>query len=227
MDHPPLPAAAPTLSNLPLLRSVARVGCLDPERAVQQEQVYDWFGHWNEAVFSSQLDPVLVNVSITPYGGSLGLFHPAPVQLIEIHPRCWNGGAAHHETFGTLSMPGAAFVVLHEMIHLAVEQAGLPSRGLGGGSHNSAAWVGWCNFIAELFEIPLTYACYRRTKAAADPETGKRKNIRKPISPPTLRPGTRLATYDETTHFPYLVESPLIQANTSTTKAGEPQLPTF
>jgi hypothetical protein len=224
MTHPPLPTTTPDLTVLDRLRSVARVGCQDPERAVQSEQVYDWFRFWNDRIFSNQLSPVLVNVALTPYGGMLGLCHGGPVQFIEIHPACWDGAAAHHGTIGSLKMPDAAFVVLHEMIHLAVDQAGLPSRGTDGNCHTTPGWVGWCNHAAEVLEIPLTYVSYKRAKSGT---AEGRHNVRVPVAPPTLRPGTELATYDETRSFPCRLDAAIIQKNATLTKAGSLKLPTF
>jgi hypothetical protein len=227
--QPPLPTGKAPLSNLNKLRDVAAIGCSDPDLAIRQVQVYDWFQLWNERFFSNRLRPVHINVSLTNYGKNLGVCYGYPVQYIEVHPQCWGGAAAHHsQAIGNTAMPDAAWVVLHEMIHLAASQANLSTAVTKDGTncHATSIWVAWCNFIAEHLDLPLTYAQNKRGKAKAGAD-GIRKNIWKPTIEPTIRPGTRLATYDETRCFPYLASDPLMQDNLEQRQGQEPQLPQF
>jgi hypothetical protein len=123
-------------------------------------------------------------------------------------------------------MPDAAWVVLHEMIHLASAQAGLESRGADDNCHATPICAAWCNFIAEHIYLPLAYAQNKRGKAKADSD-GIRKNIWKPTIEPAIRPGTCLATYDETGCFPHLSCDRLMQDNLEQRQGQEPQLPQF
>ena len=227
--QPPLPSGKAPLSNLDKLRDVASLGCSDPDLAIRQVEVYDWFQLWNERFFGNRLRPVHVNVSLTSYGSSLGICYGYPVQFIEIHPQCWKGAAEHHsQAIGDTSMASAAWVVLHEMVHLAACQADLPPSLTKDGKncHATSIWVAWCNYIAEQLDLPLSYARMKRGKAKADAE-GKRKNIWVPNGEHVIRPGTRLASYDETRCFPYLASDPLMQENLEHRKDQEPQLPQF
>jgi hypothetical protein len=228
-SQPALPAGKAPLSNLNKLRDVAALGCSDPDLAIRQVQVYDWFELWNDFFFSNRLRPVHIHVSLTRYGKTLGICASAPVQYIEIHPQCWNGGAAHHsQAIGNTTMPDAAWVVLHEMIHLAIAQAGLESRGADDNCHATPIWAAWCNFIAEHLDLPLSYTQNKRGKAKAGAD-GIRKNIWKPRVgiEPAIRPDTCLATYDETRCFPYLAADRLMQDNLEQREGLEPQLPQF
>lgn len=223
--QPPLPSGKAPLSNLDKLRDVASLGCSDPDLAIRQVQVYDWFQLWNERFFNNRLRPVHVNVSLTRYGKSLGLCVNSPVQYIEIHPQCWKGAAKHHsQAIGDTSMPSAAWVVLHEMMHLAADQAGQDARGADNNCHTTPIWVAWCNYVAEQLDLPLSYARNKRGKSSV---AEGRKNIWVPIDEPVIRPGTRLATYDETRCFPYITSDPLMQDNLEQRNGQEPQLPQF
>jgi hypothetical protein len=217
--QPGLPAGKAPLSNLSRLRDVAALGCVDPDLAVRQVQVYDWFEQWNQRFFSNRLRPVHINVSLTSYGKTLGLCHYRPVQYIEIHPRCWRSAPQH---VGSMVMPSAAWVVLHEMIHLAEVQ----TRGdVPGNCHATPDWVGWCNYIAEQLDMPLSYAQMARGKSSV---AEGRKNVWKPACGASvlIRPGTRLADYDETRCFPYVAADPLMEEN-SEERDGQTQLPQF
>lgn len=226
--QPALPSGSSPLSNLSKLRDVAAIGCTDPDLAICQVQVYDWFELFNERFFGNRLRPVHINVSLTNYGKTLGLCHSSPVQFIEIHPQCWKGRAAHHsQAIGNTELPSAAWVVLHEMMHLAASQADLPSEVTEDGTncHTTAIWVAWCNYIAQELGLPLSYAKNKRGKAKADVD-GVRANIWKPATKPVIREGTRLATYDETRCFPYLASAPLMRENLEV-RGKQTQLPQF
>ncbi|KZR72727.1 hypothetical protein PMIT1327_00362 [Prochlorococcus marinus str. MIT 1327] len=231
--QPALPPGKARLSDLTKLRDVAAIGCSDPDLAIHQVQVYDWFEQWNERFFSNRLRPVHVNVSLTNYGKNLGLCIGFPVQYIEIHPQCWKGKAVHHsQAIGNTEMPSAAWVVLHEMIHLAGDQAGQETWGADHNCHTTPIWVGWCNFIAEQLELPLSYAEMKRGKTKADPDDGYRANVWKPRRgmEPVIREGTRLASYDETRCFPFSETDVLMQENKEVRKIkGEEveRLPSF
>ena len=231
--QPTLPSGKAPLSNLDKLRSVASLGCNDPDLAIQQVQVYDWFELWNERIFSNRLRPVHVNVSLTKYGKNLGLCSIAPVQYIEIHPQCWKGKARHHQqSVGSITLPSAAFVVLHEMMHLAGDQAGEDTWGADDNCHTTPIWIAWCNYVAEQLDLPLSYAELKRGKTKANAD-GERANVWKPRvgTEPRIRPNTRLATYDETRCFPYFSTDTLMQENLETRKAKDgtvtTQLPQF
>lgn len=182
-----LPPARPRLSLLKVLREVAAVGTIDPEHAARQVELYDMFEHWNAAVFSNRLQPVHVNLAITPYGHKLGVAHGAPVQYIEIHPICWAGAADHHATWAGTGVSGT---VLHEMIHLACYQSGQDPE------HKGRPWAAWCDHIGQILGIPLTYVQHSRRKDS------ERNNVWVPTVPSEPRPGTRLASYHEIYSFP-------------------------
>ena len=223
-NQPSLPSGKAPLSNLTKLRDVAALGCSDPDLAIRQVQVYDWFELWNDRFFSNRLRPVHINVALTGYGKFLGLCCASPVQYIEIHPQCWRGGAAHHgKAIGDTEMPSAAWVVLHEMMHLAADQAGLDGRGADGNCHTTPIWVAWCNHIAEQLQMPYSYAQMKRGKTSV---AEGRQNIWKPIGEPLLRPGTTLASYDETRCFPYVASDPLMAENMET-RGEQTQMPQF
>ncbi len=227
-SQPPLPAGKAPLANLSKLRDVAAIGCSDPALAIRQVQVYDWFQLWNERFFSNRLRPVHINVSLTRYGKNLGLCHYEPVQYIEIHPQCWSGAAARHQAIGNTAMPDAAWVTLHEMIHLAAAQTEGDIWGADDNCHTTTSWVSWINYIAEQLELPLSYVEMKRGKVRTSDGLA-RLNAWKPrvgIEPP-IRPGTRLATYDETRCFPYLAADSLMQDNLEQRQGQEPQLPQF
>jgi hypothetical protein len=227
--QPPLPSGKAPLSNLDKLRDVASLGCSDPDLAIRQVQVYDWFELWNERFFGNRLRPVHINVSLTRYGKNLGLCHYEPVQYIEIHPQCWKGAAAHHsQAIGDTAMPSAAWVVLHEMIHLATAQTAGEIWGADDNCHTTASWVGWCNFIAEQLGMPLSYVEMKRGKERTSDGAARVNAWKSRVGiEPIIRPGTRLATYDETRCFPYLASDPLMQDNLEQRKGQEPQLPQF
>ena len=226
-NQPLLPAGKARLSDLVKLRDVAAIGCSDPDLAVHQTQVYDWFEQWNERFFSNRLRPVHLNVALTSYGASLGLCHYAPVQYIEIHPQCWKGKADHYsQVIGNTEMPSAAWVVLHEMIHLAEAQTQGWSDD---NAHTTPLWIAWCNFIAEQVDLPLAYGHMKRGKTKADAD-GYRANVWKHGKDAVVRPGTRLATYEETRCFPFLEKDVLMQENKEVRKIkGKKveQLPSF
>ncbi|KZR72703.1 SprT-like family protein [Prochlorococcus marinus str. MIT 1313] len=233
--QPALPAGKARLSDLTKLRDVAAIGCSDPDLALRQTQVYDWFEQWNERFFSNRLRPVHLNVALTSYGATLGLCHCAPVQYIEIHPQCWKSRigktiilVSPNKAIGNTEMPSAAWVVLHEMIHLAEAQT---NGDINGDAHATPLWVAWCNFIAEQLELPLSYAEMKRGKTKADSD-GYRANVWKPRRgmEPVIREGTRLASYDETRCFPFSETDVLMQENKEVRKIkGEEveRLPSF
>ena len=209
-DQPQLPAGKAPLSNLGKLRDVAAIGCTDSDLAIRQTEVYDWFEMWNAAFFSNRLKPVHLNVSLTDYGASLGRCFYAPVQFIEIHPQCWKGGADRQNLGRSTDIHPAALVTLHEMIHLAEAQT--IGATIGANCHATPTWIGWCNFIAEQVGLPMTYGQMKRGKAKAD-ALGHRANIWKHGKDATVRPGTRLASYDETRCFPFRADDALLQEN--------------
>ena len=221
-QQPSLPTGKAPLSNLSKLREVAAIGCTESDLSIKQVQVYDWFEQWNQAFFGNRLRPVHVNVSLTAYGKKLGLCYYSPVQYIEVHPNCWRGAAQHHQqAIGNMKMPDASWVLLHEMMHLAEAQTvGTPGRN----AHNSQAWIGWCNFIAQELDLPLSYSQMKRGKNSV---AEGRKNVWIHSKGAVVRPGTRLASYDEMRCFPYLATDLLMQDNLETNSKGESQLPGF
>jgi len=219
-NQPPLPSGKAPLSNLTKLRDVAALGCSDPDLAIRQVQVYDWFELWNDRFFSNRLRPVHINVALTRYGKTLGFCHYEPVQYIEIHPRCWQ---RKPQSIGDTEMPSAAWVVLHEMIHLVAAQTEGDIWGADDNCHTTPIWVAWCNHIAEQLQMPYSYAQMKRGKTSV---AEGRQNIWKPIGEPLLRPGTTLASYDETRCFPYVASDPLMAENMET-RGEQTQMPQF
>ncbi len=208
-SQPSLPTGKAPLSNLAKLRDVAAIGCSDPDLAVHQTQVYDWFEMWNEAFFNNRLRPVHLNVALTDYGATLGRCFYLPVQFIEIHPQCWKGNADCKNLGNSTDVHPAALVVLHEMIHLAEAQTvGYSSDN----AHATPTWLGWCNFIAEQVDLPLTYGRMKRGKSKADSD-GRRANVWKHDKGAAVRPGTCLGSYDETRCFPFIESDQLMQEN--------------
>lgn len=209
--QPALPSGKAPLANLSKLRDVAALGCTDSDLAVRQVQVYDWFEQWNDRFFSNRLRPVHVNVSLTKFGKNLGLCSYKPVQYIEIHPCCFN---RQTKTISGIEMPSAAWIVLHEMIHLVAAQTSKDIWGADKNCHTTPVWVDWCNFIADQLEMPLSYAQMKRGKERTS-DGQERINVWKPRNgiKPIIREGTRLASYEETRCFPYAATDALMQDN--------------
>lgn len=121
---------------------------------------YDTWQAHNEAYFEGRLEVGGILWGLTPHGHALG-HHNGLYNVITLHESLLRPSSSNPWNMGDqLGLSLASDVLLHEMIHQAIEQQyGSSGRELSPGrnsSHNNPYWVAEVNRLAPLFGLPAT-----------------------------------------------------------------------
>jgi hypothetical protein len=183
--------------------------------------LYDWWQRWNKAYFNNTLRPLFIYFGNSDYGRHLGFHRVLPRREIMIQKSgisCDIKGLHHiesakrHDAFSDVpdSQYALALILLHEMMHQAVYEAG---GDLNDNCHLTPIWLELCNFIGDDLGLGLTYAPMVRAKQAQRNDDGNaikshegktvRQNVWRPKKAELRANTERFATYDECRKFPF------------------------
>lgn len=132
-----------------------------------------WQAH-NQHYFEGMLQVIPIHFGLTPHGGSLGRFeHTEEYRRITIHKSLLDPSDDAWQILSLLGERFASDVLLHEMIHQAIDELGNRSdEDLNYSSHNCSAWVWEVNRIAPMLGLEVKAAVARRRRIS-----GKIKQI--------------------------------------------------
>lgn len=137
--------------------------------------LYDTWAAHNIRCFGGRLAPVAIDYGLTSHGRALGIFHhtdaPGRLPRITMHRSLLEPkGNAWHMCL-LLGERLAADVLLHEMIHQAIQQE-LGHNGATKSSwtsHMNPAWVDEVNRLSPLLGLPALAAMPRRMRIPGQP----------------------------------------------------------
>lgn len=176
--------------------------------------VYNWWKKWNNIYFEDTLKPLFIYYGNTNYGKYIGQYSPEPREIL-LQKSSINSftktshhtkSVIRHKEFQNISEQeyGTALVLLHEMMHQAVDELQEPQHL---NCHLDPNWLDHCNFIGNDLGLKLTFATLTRTKESKKEKqqlASLRKNIWRAKKNSILTPGTeRFATYSECRMFPF------------------------
>ena len=207
-----------------------------------------WWKTINIECFESRLQPLFISREVASYGHWIGLCQSSPSRHIKLAWAAFTAG--HHEEAVQNKLPGfeelsgprhnAAMVILHEMMHQSLFEAGKNP------DHDSIGWATLCKYLGDILGLPYDY-CYLITKKVpklddngqpvkvpvfkeGEPVLLKngqpkmktaRVNIRVPANGQTRDESKPLAPYSAFYCFPYSEESAFIQHNTTVKTTGK------
>lgn len=211
-------------------------------------QYLDWWKIINVECFESKLQPLFISREVSSYGHWIGLCQYAPSRQIKLAWAAFT--CSHHERAVQNRLPGmedldgrlhnAAMVILHEMMHQSLFEAGQNA------DHESVGWATLCKYLGSILGLPYDYLPLRVIKVPVLDDDGN--PIKRPAfkngEPVMLKNGTQkmeqvrtnkrvpivgcerdeskpLAPYDAFYCFPYCEKSAFIQANTTIKRAGK------
>ena len=217
-------------------------------------QFLDWWKTINVECFESRLQPLFITREVSSYGHWIGLCQAAPTRHIKLAWRAF--GAQHHEKAVQIRLPGfedlgpnnhnAAMVILHEMMHQSLFEAGKDY------AHESDGWAALCSYLGDVLGLPYDYQHLKLKKVPVLDDDGnpikvpvfddgvqvflkngkpKMKQLRKNVRVPSggfnrndwgqFATSKPLAPYDAFYCFPYCPDDQFIQANTTVKTSGK------
>ena len=214
-----------------------------------------WWKTINIECFESRLQPLFVSHEVSAYGHWIGLCQYFPQRQIKLATPAFRHN--HHEKAVINRLAGfedligshhnAAMVILHEMMHQSLFEAGKNP------DHDSIGWAALCGYLGEVLGLPYDYQHLKLTKVPVLDDNGNpikipvldgdgnpvllkngkpkmkplRKNIRVPSDAQSRDSKGRfseskpLAPYSAFYCFPYSEESAFIQHNTTVKTIGK------
>ena len=208
----------------------------------------DWWKTINVECFESRLQPLFISREVSSYGHWIGLCQASPSRHIKLAWRAF--GAQHHEKAVQIRLPGfenlspcnhnAAMVILHEMMHQSLFEAGQNY------AHESDGWSALCSYLGDVLGLPYDYQHLIIKKVPVLDDNGNpikepvfengepvllkngkqkmkqvRKNVRVPANDQTRDESKPLAPYSAFYCFPYCESSAFIQHNTTIKTTGK------
>ena len=145
----------------------------------------DWWKIINVECFGSRLQPLFISREVSSYGHWIGLCQSAPTRQIKL---AWGAfKSPHHDEavvnrvagFEDLSGPehNAAMVILHEMMHQSLFEAGKEA------DHDSIGWAMLCRHLGDVLGLPYDYHFLRMKKVSKLDANGN------PVKVPVIKNG--------------------------------------
>ena len=225
-------------------------GTATEEEAAFGLRFMSWWKTINVECFESRLQPLFISREVSSYGHWIGLCQYTPTRHIKLAWAAFTAG--HHEACVINRLPGfddlspmqhnAAMVVLHEMIHQSLFEAGRCT------DHSSIGWAMLCRYLGNILGLPYDYLPIVDAKVPYLDDKGE--PIKRPVfkegEPVLLKNGNQkmeqvrynvkkvskrhehlrdeskpLAPYEALYCFPCAPDSEFIKANTVTKTAGK------
>lgn len=212
-------------------------------------QFLDWWKTINVECFESRLQPLFISREVSSYGHWIGLCQSSPSRHIKL---AWAAFTSTHHARAVTKPPfelhdlsdcefNAAMVILHEMMHQSLSEAGQNS------AHESIGWAALCKYLGGALGLPYDYVHLTIKKIPVLDEDGLplkkeafdkegnpillkngepkmvqvRENVRVPAKGYIRDESKPLAPYDAFFCFPYCADDPWIKANTITKMQGK------
>ena len=213
-----------------------------------------WWKTINIECFESRLQPLFVSREVAAYGHWIGLCQSQPQRQIKLAAPAFTHD--HHEKAVVNRLPGfedlsgaehnAAMVILHEMMHQSLFEAGQIT------DHDSHGWAALCGYLGDVLGLPYDYQHLKIKKVPVLDDNGnpikepvlkdgepvllkngkpKMKQLRKNVRVPSddqprdskgrFSEAKPMAPYDAFYCFPYCPDAGFIQANTTVKTTGK------